>query len=211
MCDALAKPRIHPAVLEFLQLRCGSPPRVVVPFDVHDHSVIFNGDSLEKRRRFEFESCIGRRGAAGAVVAGWVPRDDGSAVMMMVRSTKGGAAERIAGAAALTRAMDEKVVVKPALWDSRQLLTFKDKVFAMASTKGVIATSIDREINRVQVTYNVDLDANAIEALALKLVGAGVPRAAVVMKPGEQPKSIATTGVSLRLQPLPLAAGAQFG
>ncbi len=142
--------------------------------------------------------------------AGWVHRDDGSTAMMMVRSTKAGATERTAGAAALTRAMDEKVVVKPALWDSRQLLTFKDKVFAMASTKGVIATSIDREANRVEVTYNVELDAGAIEDLALKLVGAGVPRAAMVMKPGELPKSIATTGVSVRSQPLPLAAGAQF-
>jgi hypothetical protein len=142
--------------------------------------------------------------------AGWVHQDDGSTVMMMVRNTKAGAADRSAGMATLTRAMDEKVTVKPALWDSRQLLTFKDKVFSLASTKGVIATSIDRQSNRVEVTYNADLDANAIDALATTIVAAGVPRAALLMKPGELPRSIATVGVSVRSQPLPLAAGAQF-
>jgi hypothetical protein len=138
--------------------------------------------------------------------AGWVHKDDGSTVMMMVRSTKAGGA----APAELTRAMTSKVAVKPALWDSRQLLTFKKKVFSAASTQGVIATSIDREANRLEVTYNTDLDAGAIDALAAKLVASGVPRAALVMKPGELPRSIATTGVSVRAQPLPLAAGAQF-
>jgi hypothetical protein len=142
--------------------------------------------------------------------AGWVHQDDGTTVMMMVRSSKAAATDRTAGLAALTRAMDDKVQTKPALWDSRQLLTFKDKVFSMASTKGVIATSIDRQSNRVEVTYNADLDANGIEELAAKLVAAGVPRAALVMKPGELPTSVATVGASVRAQPLPLAAGAQF-
>jgi hypothetical protein len=142
--------------------------------------------------------------------AGWVHQDDGTTVMMMVRAGKAGGAERAAGATALTQAMESKVLVKPALWDSRQLLSFKDKVFSMASVKGVIATSIDRQSNRVEVTYNADLDAAAIEELAQKLVGAGVPRAALLMKPGELPRSIATTGVSVRTQALPLAAGAQF-
>ena len=117
-----------------------------------------------------------------------------------------------AALAALTQAMDNSVEVKPALWDARQLLGFKDKAFAMASVQGVIAVSIDRQANRVEVVYNVEMEARAIEELAVKLAAAGVPGAAVVMRPGELPINVATVGVSVRLQPqpLPLAAGAQF-
>jgi hypothetical protein len=151
--------------------------------------------------------------------AGWVHNDNGTSVMRMARGAgtgKVGAGagvgqfDRSAGLAAMTRAMESPVETKPALFDSRQLLTFKDKVFLMASTKGVIATSIDRAANRVEVVYNVDLDANAIEELATKLVSAGVPRVALLLRPGELPKSVATSGVSVREQPIPLAAGAQF-
>jgi hypothetical protein len=126
--------------------------------------------------------------------AGWVHKDDGSTVMMMVRSGETAASDRSAAAAALMRAMESKVAVKLALRDAPQLLTFKDKVFAMASVKGVIATSVDRAANRVEVTYTQELAANAIEELAAKLVAAGAPRAALVMKPGELPSSVATTG-----------------
>jgi hypothetical protein len=156
--------------------------------------------------------------------AGWVHREDGSSVMRMARiaavapggaaSTQSAAAsaalERMPAAAAFARSMGLGVRVQPALWDSRQLLTFKDKVFAQAAVKGVIATSIDREANRVEVTYNADLDAAAIDALSDKLVASGIPRSAIVLKPGELPVARATTGVSVRSQPLPLAAGAQF-
>jgi hypothetical protein len=149
--------------------------------------------------------------------AGWVHNDNGTSVMRMARGASAGKVgagagqfDRSAGLAAMTRAMESPVDTKPALFDSRQLLSFKDKVFLMASTQGVIATSIDRAANRVEVVYNADLDANAIEELATKLVSAGVPRAALQMKPGELPRSVATTGVSVREQPIPLAAGAQF-
>jgi hypothetical protein len=141
--------------------------------------------------------------------AGWVHNDNGTSVMRMV-GAKAGSANRSAGVAALTRGIETAVDVKPALFDSRQLLTFKDKVFSMASVKGVIAVSIDRASNRVEVVYNTELDASAIDELSTKLVTAGVPRAAIVMKPGEMPESVATTGVSVRAQPIPLAAGAQI-
>jgi hypothetical protein len=138
--------------------------------------------------------------------AGWVHREDGTSVARMVR----GSTERSAAFGTLERAMESGFAVRPALWNSRQLLTFKDTVFAQASTKGVIAVSIDRESNRVEVTYNQELDAAAIDELTQKLVASGVPSAAMVMKPGELPTRSATTGVSVRAQPLPLAAGAQF-
>lgn len=142
--------------------------------------------------------------------AGWVHQDDGRTVLRLVRSASADRSAAAAALAALTQAMDSRVEVKPALWDSRQLLGFKDKAFAMASVQGVIAVSIDRQANRVDVVYNHELDAAAIEALAARLGAAGVPGAAIVMRPGELPVNVATTGVSVRSQPLPLAAGAQF-
>ncbi len=138
--------------------------------------------------------------------AGWVHREDGTSVARMVRGTT----ERSAGMAQLRQSMESGFEVKPALFNSRQLLTFKDAVFAQAKLKGVIAVSIDREANRVEVTYNQELDAGAIDDLAQKLVASGVPMSAMVMKPGELPTRSATPGVSVRSQPLPLAAGAQF-
>lgn len=141
--------------------------------------------------------------------AGWVHQDDGKTVLRLARPA-GDRSAAAAALAALTQAMDNSVEVKPALWDARQLLGYKDKVFAMASVQGVIAVSIDRQANRVDVVYNVDLDAAAIEALAARLAAAGVPGAAIMMRPGELPVNVATTGVSVRAQPLPLAAGAQF-
>ncbi|MCY7316891.1 MAG: S1 family peptidase [Rubrivivax sp.] len=153
--------------------------------------------------------------------AGWVHREDGSSVMRMARRAavasgaigKGGAAstpERSVSADALSRAMETPVDVKTALFDSRQLLTFKNRAFALASIKGVIATSINRATNRVEVTYNQELAADAIEALAAQLAAAGIPKAALVLQPGELPRAVATVGTSVRSQPLPLAAGAQF-
>ena len=144
--------------------------------------------------------------------AGWVHQDDGKTVLRLARAASAGGDRTAAAAAlaALTQAMDNRVEVKPALWDARQLLGFKDKAFAMASVQGVIAVSIDRQANRVEVVYNVEMEARAIEELAVKLAAAGVPGAAIVMRPGELPINVATVGVSVRLQPLPLAAGAQF-
>ncbi len=138
--------------------------------------------------------------------AGWVHREDGTSVARMVR----GGSERSAGLAQLQRSMESGFAVRAALWNSRQLLSFKDLVFAQATPQGVIAVSIDREANRVEVTYNQDLEAGAIDELSQKLVAAGVPSAALVLKPGELPTRRATTGVSVRSQPVPLAAGAQF-
>jgi len=145
--------------------------------------------------------------------AGWVHHDDGTTVLRLARSAQAAGGDRAAAAAALaalTLAMDNSVEVKPALWDSRQLLGYKDKVFAMASVQGVIAVSIDRQANRVDVAYNQELEVAAIDALAAQLAAAGVPVAAVMMRPAEMPINVATTGVSVRAQPLPLAAGAQF-
>jgi hypothetical protein len=138
--------------------------------------------------------------------AGWVHREDGTTVARMVRGT----GERSAAMAQLRQSMTSGFEVKPALWDSRQLLGFKDAAFAQATPAGVIAVSIDREANRVEVTYNQDLDVSGIELLTKQLVAAGVPSAAMVLKPGEMRISNATVGVSVRSQPIPLAAGAQF-
>lgn len=145
--------------------------------------------------------------------AGWVHREDGISVLRMARTadrTSTSASERSAGVAAITRAMESTFVVTPALWDSRQLLTYKDRAFSLATVKGVIATSINRETNRVEVTYSQDLTAQAIEALAEQLASAGIPKAAIVLQPGEMQMALASIGASVRAQPLPLAAGAQI-
>jgi hypothetical protein len=146
--------------------------------------------------------------------AGWVHRENGSTVMRLAtpRGVAGGlaAAQRDAAVAQLSAAMRSPFETRAALWDSRQLLGFKDRVFALASVRGVIAVSINRDSNRIEVTYNQTLAPEEIDALAERLAAAGVPRAAVVLMPGELPQSVATVGVSVRAQPLPLAAGAQF-
>ena len=144
--------------------------------------------------------------------AGWVHQDDGKTVLRLARAASAGGDRTAAAAAlaALTQAMDNSVEVKPALWDARQLLGFKDKAFAMASVQGVIAVSIDRQANRVEVVYNVEMEARAIEELAVKLAAAGVPGAAIVMRPGELPINVATVGVSVSAANLMTAPNGTF-
>jgi hypothetical protein len=146
--------------------------------------------------------------------AGWVHRENGSTVMRLATpsgpAAAAASAQREAAVGSLRNAMRSPFETRAAQWDSRQLLTFKDRVFAQASVKGVIAVSINRESNRVEVTYNQALAPEEIDALAERLAAAGVPRSATVLMPGELPQSVATVGVSVRSQPLPLAAGAQI-
>jgi hypothetical protein len=158
--------------------------------------------------------------------AGWVHGEDGKTVARMTRGSglfdgaeKQGAESQNGEAkwkslntpsAAFAKSMGDGGEVRKAQWDSRQLLDFKNKVFAMASAKGVIAVSIDRENNRLDVAYNQDIDAQSLQALTARLAGAGVPTAAMSMRAAELPKRRATVGTSLRAQPLPLAGGAQF-
>jgi hypothetical protein len=163
--------------------------------------------------------------------AGWVHTEDGKTIARMTRSSglfegtdvqgavKRGAENQSDQAkwksmntpsANLAKSLGDNGDVRKAQWDSRQLLDFKNKVFAMASAKGVIAVSIDRENNRLDVAYNQDIDAQGVQALTARLAGSGVPMAAMSMRAAELPKRNATVGTSLRSQPLPLAGGAQF-
>jgi hypothetical protein len=163
--------------------------------------------------------------------AGWVHTEDGKTVARMTRSSglfegtdvqgavKRGAENQSDQAkwksmntpsANLAKSLGDNGDVRKAQWDSRQLLDFKNKVFSLASAKGVIAVSIDRENNRLDVAYNQDIDAQGVQALTARLAGSGVPMAAMSMRAAELPKRSATVGASLRSQPLPLAGGAQF-
>lgn len=158
--------------------------------------------------------------------AGWVHSEDGKTVARMTGASglfdtaeKKGTAKSGEQAkwksmntpsATLAKSLGESGDVRKATWDSRQLLDFKNKIFSMASAKGVIAVSIDRDANRIDVAYNQDLDAQTLQALTARLTAAGVPAAAISMRAAELPKRSATVGTSLRSQPLPLAGGAQF-
>lgn len=158
--------------------------------------------------------------------AGWVHSEDGKTTVRMTRSSglfdiaeKQGAEKQSDQAkwkslntpsATFAKSLGENGDVRKAQWDSRQLLDFKNKVFSMASAKGVIAVSIDREQNRLDVAYNQDLDAPALQALTARLAASGLPAAAMSMRAAELPKRNAAVGTSLRSQPLPLAGGAQF-
>jgi hypothetical protein len=158
--------------------------------------------------------------------AGWVHSEDGKTIARMTSSSglfdtpekrgvdKSGEQAKWKSlntpSATLAKSLGDAGDVRKATWDSRQLLDFKDKVFSMASAKGVIAVSIDRENNRIDVAYNQDLDAPAMAALTARLAASGVPQAAMSMRAAELPKRNATVGTSLRSQPLPLAGGAQF-
>ncbi len=141
--------------------------------------------------------------------AGWIYRDDGSLVARMALPA-GTPPELAARALSSQMAMDIAPEVRAALYDSRQLLSFKQGAFKMATADGIIATHIDREANRVEVSYNETLRADQVEALARQLTAAGIPGAAIVLRPAELPLQRATVGVSVRAQPTPLAAGAQF-
>jgi hypothetical protein len=141
--------------------------------------------------------------------AGWVHLEDGRSVARRVLPA-GEASARSAQDLAARMGLDAAPEVRPALFDSRQLLNFKQAAFKLASADGVIATYIDREANRVEVSYNETLSADAVERLSRQLVDAGVPLAALVLRPAELPQRRATAGVSVRSQPTPLAAGAQF-
>jgi hypothetical protein len=158
--------------------------------------------------------------------AGWVHTEDGKTIARMTRSSglfdqseKQGADKQNSEAkwksmntpsANLAKSLGDSGDVRKAQWDSRQLLEFKNKIFSIASAKGVIAVSIDRDANRLDVAYNQDLDVPAVQALTARLAGSGVPMAAMSMRAAELPKRHATVGTSLRSQPLPLAGGAQF-
>jgi hypothetical protein len=158
--------------------------------------------------------------------AGWVHTEDGKTIARMTRSSglfeqaeKQGAESQSGQAkwkslntpsATFAKSLGDNGDVRKAQWDSRQLLDFKNKVFSMATAKGVIAVSIDRENNRLDVAYNQDLDAAGVQALTARMAGSGVPMAAMSMRAAELPKRNATVGTSLRSQPLPLAGGAQF-
>lgn len=153
--------------------------------------------------------------------AGWVHSEDGKTVVRMTRSSGlFSGAEKQADqakwksmntpAATFAKSLGENADVRKAQWDSRQLLDFKTKIFSMASTNGVIAVSIDRDANRLDVAYNEDLDAPSLQALTTRLAASGIPPAVMSMRAAELPKRSATVGTSLRSQPLPLAGGAQF-
>jgi hypothetical protein len=159
--------------------------------------------------------------------AGWVHGEDGKTVARMTRSsglfnapeqTKRGTLENGQAAwkslntpsAAFAKSAGDNTEVGKAQWNSREMLEFKRKIFAMASVKGVIGVSIDREANRLDVAYNQDLNADDVQALTARLAGSGVPLAAMAMRATELPTRSATVGASLRSQPLPLAGGAQF-
>ncbi len=158
--------------------------------------------------------------------AGWVHSDDGKTTARMTRSSglfdgadaqgaekQGGQAKwksLATPSANFAKSLGDSGDVRKAQWDSRQLLDFKNKIFSMASAKGVIAVSIDRESNRLDIAYNEELDAQGVQALTARLASSGVPLAAISMRAAELPKRSATVGTSLRSQPLPLAGGAQF-
>jgi hypothetical protein len=158
--------------------------------------------------------------------AGWVHSEDGKTTARMTRKSglfdiaeKQGAEKQSDQAkwksmntpsATFAKSLGDSGDVRKAQWDSRQLLDFKNKIFSMASAKGVIAVSIDRDANCLDVAYNQDLDAATLQALTTRLAASGVPQAAMSMRAAELPKRSATVGTSLRSQPLPLAGGAQF-
>jgi hypothetical protein len=163
--------------------------------------------------------------------AGWVHSEDGKTTARMTRSSGLFDIAEMQGAekqsldnqsreakwksmntpsATFAKSLGDSGDVRKAQWDSRQLLDFKNKIFSMATTKGVIAVSIDRENNRLDVAYNQDIDASRLQALTTRLAASGVPAAAMSMRAAELPKRSATVGTSVRSQPLPLAGGAQF-
>jgi hypothetical protein len=158
--------------------------------------------------------------------AGWVHSEDGKTIARMTSSSglfdtpekrgvdKSGEQAKWKSlntpSATLAKSLGDAGDVRKATWDSRQLLDFKNKIFSMAAAKGVIAVSIDRDANRLDVAYNQDLDAQTLQALTARLATSGVPVAAISMRAAELPKRSATVGTSLRSQPLPLAGGAQF-
>ena len=153
--------------------------------------------------------------------AGWVYGEDGKTTARMTRASglfdqaekQGDQAKwksMNTPSATFAKSLGESGDMRKAQWDSRQLLDFKNKIFSMASAKGVIAVSIDRENNRIDVAYNQDVDASALQALTTRLAASGVPQAAMSMRAAELPKRNATVGTSVRSQPLPLAGGAQF-
>jgi hypothetical protein len=153
--------------------------------------------------------------------AGWVHSEDGKTTARMTRKSglfdqaekQGDQAKwksMNTPSATFAKSLGESGDVRKSQWDSRQLLDFKNKIFSMASAKGVIAVSIDRDANRLDVAYNQDLDAPTLQALTARLAASGVPAAAMSMRAAELPKRNATVGTSLRSQPLPLAGGAQF-
>jgi hypothetical protein len=167
------------------------------------------GSAAETLNPDELDAAIAERVPG---FAGFVHREDGSVSMRM---TAAGGGARIfrdspSAAAQMARNLGVPVVGAPALFDARELLNFKQRSFALASVDGVIGTWIDREANRVEVTYNETLDVEAIQKLTAQLVAAGVPAHAVILKPGELMQPRLNIGASVRSQTPPLAAGSQF-
>jgi hypothetical protein len=171
------------------------------------------GAAAETLNPDELEAAIAERVPG---FAGFVHREDGTVQMRMtaasgMASTGARSLRESTGPAAdMARSMGVEVSVAPALFDSRQLLDMKQKSFALASVNGVIGTWIDREANRVEVTYNEKLDAEGISKVTAQLAAAGVPAHAIILKPGELMQPRQQVGTSIRSQRPPLAAGSQF-
>lgn len=116
--------------------------------------------------------------------AGYVYREDGTAVARMIDSSGG--------------------------YNARELLTYKERAISTASLNGVIAASINRQSNRVEVAYNAALNAQEVQAVAARLEAAGVPMDAVTLRPSEPMRFRAQVGQSIRTQTPPLAGGSQI-
>jgi hypothetical protein len=116
--------------------------------------------------------------------AGYVHHEDGRVVARMVENGSG--------------------------YNARELLTYKERAISTASLNGVIAASINRESNRVEVAYNAALNAQEVRAVAARLEAAGVPMAAVTLRPSEPMKFRAQVGQSIQTQTPPLAGGSQI-
>lgn len=171
------------------------------------------GSAAEELNPDELDAAIAERVPG---FAGFVHREDGSVSMRltaasgMTASTAQSLREGASPAALLARSLGVPVVGAPALFDARELLAYKRSSFALASVNGVIGAWIDREANRVEVTYNETLSADAIAKLSAELAAAGVPAHALILRPGELMQPRLNIGASVRAQTPPLAAGSQF-
>jgi hypothetical protein len=116
--------------------------------------------------------------------AGYTYREDGTAVARMVESSGG--------------------------YNARELLTYKERAMSTAMLNGVIAASINRESNRLEVAYNAALNAEEVKAAIARLEAAGVPMAAVTLRPSEPMRFRAQVGQSIQTQTPPLAGGSQI-
>jgi hypothetical protein len=152
--------------------------------------------------------------------AGFVHRDDGSLLLRLTaasglvgpgaQSLRSSSSPAAGFARSLAAELGAEVAVAPALFNSIELLDVKRRSFALAAVDGVIGSWIDREANRVEVTYNEKLDTDAISKLTALIAAAGVPLQAVILRPGELMQPRVQVGASVRAQRPPLAAGSQI-